>query len=196
MAPHHSYLHLHIPRPPRLTWRGRTILALSLGLSAYALGFAVYVVTLPTPFTFIPDDLEGLATFTGGSGRVEAAMKAAQRGFEGPILISGSHQRTRLTDIIAHTSANLTPGQQEHIVYDAAQTTRENITSLSAWAGYYNLDNIGVITSTYHVPRVRLLALMHARHLHLTYLPVQPADSGLRPLFREYNKLLAAPLLY
>lgn len=194
MADTHPF-HFHIPRPPRLTWRGRTILTLSLSLTAYALGFAAFVVTLPDPFTTLPDDLDGLATFTGGSGRVEAALKEAQRGFDGPLLISGSHQKTRLTDILARADADLTPDQQTHIVYDAAQTTRENITSLKAWAGYYQLDNIGIITSTYHVPRVRLLAFLHARNLSLTYLAVQPADPGLKPLFREYNKLLVAPFL-
>jgi uncharacterized SAM-binding protein YcdF (DUF218 family) len=159
------------------------------------MGFALFILTLPDPFTTLPENLDGLTTFTGGSGRVEAALKQAQRGFPGPILISGSHQQSRLTDIIAVAATPLTPDEQSHIVYDAAQTTRENITSLQAWAGYYNLSHIGVITSTYHIPRVRLLALLHARNLSLTYLPVQPADSGLRPLFREYNKLLAAPLL-
>ena len=171
------------------------MLTLFLAFSTYCLGFAIYVVTLPSPFTTIPDNLDGIATFTGGAGRVEAALRAAQRGYEGPILISGSHERSRLSDIISHTATELTPRQQEHIVYDAAQTTRENITSLTAWSGYHNLNNIGIITSTYHVPRVRLLTLLHARHLNLVYLPVQPADSGLRPLFREYNKLLVAPFL-
>ena len=190
--PHFQF---HFPHRPRLGWKGRTILTLALTASAYALGFALYVITLPEPFTTLPDDIEGLATFTGGSGRVEAALKEAQRGFDGPILISGSHQQTRLTDILAQTDAALTPDQQTHIVYDAAQTTRENVTSLKAWAGYYHLNHIGIVTSTYHVPRVRLLALMHARELTLTYLAVQPADSGLQPLFREYNKLLVAPFI-
>ncbi len=189
------YFHFHIPRHPRLGWKGRTVLATSLMAATYCMGFALYVVTLPTPFTTLPDGLDGLATFTGGSGRVEAAMREAQRGFPGPILISGSHRSTRLTDILAKTEATLTPAQQNHIVYDAAQSTRENITSLKAWAGYYNLNHIGLITSTYHMPRVRLLALMHTRDLAITSLPVQPADPGLRPLFREYNKLLAAPFL-
>lgn len=192
----HSYLHLHLPRPPRLGWRGRIVLMLSLLASAYLLGFALFVMLLPAPFTTLPDDLDGLATFTGGSGRVEAALKEAQQGFPGPILISGSNEKTTLPDILAHTATPLTPSQQTHIVYDTAATTRENITSLTAWAGYYKLTDIGVITSTYHIPRVWLLATLHARNLNLTYLPVQPADPGLRPLFREYNKLLAAPLLY
>ncbi len=188
--------HFHFPRPPRLGWRGRTVLAASLASSAYLLGFALFVVTLPQPFTTLPEGLDGLATFTGGSGRVETALKQVQRGFEGPILISGSHQQSRLTDILALTATPLTPSQQEHIVYDAAQTTRENVTSLQAWAGYNGLENVGLVTSTYHIPRVRLLALFHARNLSITYLAVQPADPGLRPLFREYNKLLIAPLLY
>lgn len=196
MAHNLSYFHIHLPRRPRLGWRGRIVLATSLLATLYCIGFATFVVTLPTPFTTLPPDIDGLATFTGGSGRVEAAMREAQRGFPGPILISGSHRTTRLTDILAKTDANLTPDQQTHIVYDAAQTTRENVTSLKAWAGYYNLHHIGLITSTYHVPRVRVLAFLHARNLSLTTLPVQPADPGLRPLFREYNKLLAAPLLY
>ncbi|RYG61213.1 MAG: hypothetical protein EON60_04420 [Alphaproteobacteria bacterium] len=184
-----------MPRPPRLGWRGRSLLAFCLAGSAYALGFALYVVTLPQPFTTLPEDLEGLATFTGGSGRVETALKQVQRGFDGPILISGSHQQSRLTDILALTDTPLTPSQQEHIVYDAAQTTRENVTSLQAWAGYNHISRIGLVTSTYHVPRVRLLALFHARSLSITYLPVQPADPGLRTLFREYNKLIIAPIL-
>lgn len=196
MNSHHSYFHIHLSRRPRLRWRGRCILLACLLISTYALGFALYVITLPTPFATLPDNLEGLATFTGGSGRVEAAMREAQSGFPGPILISGSHKQTRLTDILAKTSANLSTDQQTHIVYDAAETTRQNITSLKAWAGYYNLSHIGIITSTYHVPRVRLLALLHARELSLTYLAVQPADPGLHPLFREYNKLLAAPILH
>jgi len=127
--------------------------------------------------------------------RVEAALREVQDGFTGPMLISGSHRQTRLTDILAHTSANLTPTQTTRIVYDTAETTRQNIVSLNLWASVNGLHHIGVITSTYHVPRVRLLALFHAGHLSLTYLPVQPADPGLRPLFREYNKLLIAPFL-
>lgn len=182
-------------RPGRLGWFGRSVLfVVFLGL-AYVLGFASFVIFLPTPFATLPSNLDGLATFTGGAGRVEAALKEVQDGFPGPILISGSHKQTRLTDILSHTSATLTPTQTTKIVYDTAETTRENIISLKLWASVNNVKHIGLITSTYHVPRVRLLALLHARELNLTCLPVQPADPGLRPLFREYNKLLIAPFL-
>lgn len=188
------------PAPRRhhrpLGWFGRTVVTLFLLATAYALGFASFVVFLPDPFTTLPDNLDGLATFTGGAGRVEAALQEVQDGFPGPILISGSHRQTRLTDILAKSSTSLTPTQTTKIVYDTVETTRENIVSLKLWAGMNNLHRIGLITSTYHVPRVRFLALLHARELSLTFLPVQPADPGLRPLFREYNKLLVAPFLH
>jgi uncharacterized SAM-binding protein YcdF (DUF218 family) len=191
----HTYLHLHLPRPPRLGWRGRLLLGASLLGTTYLLGFALFVVTLPPPFTTLPPGLEALATFTGGAGRVAATLTEMERGFSGPILISGSHRSTRLSDILAETATTLTPSQRTHILHDAAQTTRQNITSLMVWAGYQNLQHIGIITSTYHARRVRLLARLHAPELNLTLLPVQPADAGLMPLFREYNKLLAAPFL-
>lgn len=192
--PHH-YLHLHFTRPPRLGWRGRLVLCASLLGTAYLTGFALFVALLPQPFTTLPPGLEGIATFTGGAGRVAAALTEMERGFTGPILISGSHSGTRLSDILATADMPLTPDQRTHILHDEAQTTRQNITSLRVWAGYQNLQNVGVITSTYHTARVRLLAWLHAPELNLTLLPVQPADAGLMPLFREYNKLLVAPLL-
>lgn len=190
-----NYLHLHLPKHPPLGRRGKAILLGSLFLTAYLGGFGIFVATLPVPFTTLPPRLEGLATFTGGAGRVKATLTQLQRGFKGPILISGSHATTRLSDILAKTHTDLTPEESTHIMHDAAETTRQNVLSLKVWAGYQNITNVGVITSTYHAARVRLLISMHAPELTATVLAVQPADSGLMPLLREYHKLLLAPLL-
>lgn len=191
----HTFLHLHLPRPPRLGLRGRLLVAASLLATAYAVGFALFVTQLPQPFTTLPPELDGLAVFTGGAGRVEATLAQVQQGFQGPILISGSHSTTRLADILAETTTRLTAAQRTHILHDAAQTTRQNILSLKAWAGYHHLETVGIVTSTYHAPRVALLAALRARNLQMVLLPVQPVDPGLTPLWREYNKLLLAPFL-
>ena len=193
-----NYLSLHFPKPPAMGWRGRTLIVLSLLGTAYLVGFALFIIFLPPPFTTLPPKLDGLATFTGGAGRVEATLTQLQEGFKGPVLISGSHTTTTLAEILAETSAHLTSEERHRIMHDAAQTTRQNITSLRAWAGYYHLSHVGLVTSTYHTARVRLLLWLHVprtENLTVIFLPVQPADAGLRPLFREYNKLLAAPLL-
>lgn len=195
MATPQHYFNLHWRKPPPLTLRGKIVLATSLLLTAYLAGFGAYVALLPEPFTTLPPNLQGLATFTGGYGRVEATLNQLKSGFKGPILISGSHASTRISDIAAQTDTPLTPEESVHIMHDGAATTRENILSLKVWAGYQDISNVGVITSTYHAARVRLLASLRAPELTVTILPVQPADAGLMPLIKEYHKLLLAPLL-
>lgn len=190
-----SYLHLHLPHPPRLGWRGRALLTLALATVSYCIGFALYIITLPTPFTMVPDEVEGLAVFTGGAGRVDAALTQLYHGFTGPILISGRHPRTHLSDILAESPYTFSRSQRNQLTVDAAQTTHQNIQSLQSWARSNHVDHIGVITSTYHAARVRLLAFWFAPQLRVQVLAVQPADAGLKPLFLEYNKLLGTPLL-
>lgn len=166
-------------------------------LGLYGAGFGAFIATLPQPFATLPPNLEGLATFTGGAGRVQALLHQLNIGFNGPILISGIRARTSLTTILAHAKPEepLSPDQTNHILQDTAQSTRENVESLKVWAGYLGITRIGVITSTYHTARVRLLLWSKAPELAVTLLPVQPADAGWRPLLKEYNKLLLTPLL-
>jgi hypothetical protein len=63
--------------------------------------------------------------------------------------------------------------------------------ALQQWAITKQLQHVGVITSTYHVARVRLLHLWLAPQVRLTLLPVQPEDTSYKTLLREYHKLLA-----
>lgn len=174
------------------------VLTFSLLLSAYLIGFALYIVYLPKPFTTIGPQVQGLAVFTGGFGRVDAALEAIHKGFRGPILISGLHPQTKLADItrMAGPNLNLTQAQRNQLTLDNAQTTYQNTRSLQTWANHHHLQHIGVITSTYHAARVRVLAYWHAPNLTVTLLPVQPTNAGLHLLFQEYNKLLVALFLY
>lgn len=190
-----TYLQLHLAHPPKLSWRGKILLSLILLFVAYWVGFAVYIVSMPKPFTTVPDNVKGLAVLTGGSGRVDAALTQLYHGFGGPILISGRHPRTRLSDILAESTYSFSRVQRAQIALDAAQTTHENIQSVQIWARDHNISHIGIITSTYHAARVKLLAYWLAPQLSVELLPVQPADSGIKPLFKEYNKLLGTPFL-
>lgn len=163
----------------------------------YLLGLALFVVLLPVPFTTLPPHLGGLATFTGGAGRVATTLRLMQEGFQGPVLISGIHPRSQLADIeaLADLPTPLSNAQRQQVMLDAASTTRENIESLNLWATTTRLNRVGVITSTYHAARVQLLGWWLAPRLQLVLLPVQPDDTRFRVLLREYHKLLASPLL-
>lgn len=187
---------MYHPWPPtKLPRHLRMLLALLVLATLYGLGFALYITSLPTPFTTIPPSIQGLAVFTGGAGRVDAALTEIHRGFSGKILISGKHQNTTFAAILARAPAPLSLQQQAQITLDEAPTTHQNIKSLGQWAQAENLTHIGIITSTYHAARVRLLSWIETPHLTLTILAVQPENTGLRVLWHEYNKLLAAPFL-
>jgi uncharacterized SAM-binding protein YcdF (DUF218 family) len=163
----------------------------------YAVGLGAFVALLPKPFTTLPPGLEGLATFTGGAGRVATTLRLVQEGFAGPILISGIHPSSQLAEIeeLSGLETPLTAAQRQQIMLDGATTTRENLQSLNLWATTASLQQIGLITSTYHAARVRLLGWWLAPRLDLVLLPVQPEDTRFIVLLREYHKLLAAPFL-
>ncbi len=171
-------------------------LFLVLGL-LYGLGLAGFVALLPSPFTTLPPGLQGLATFTGGAGRVATTLRLVQAGFAGPVLISGINPQSQLAEIeeLTGLESPLVPAQRQQIMLDSASTTRENLLSLQIWATTANLQRVGLITSTYHAARVRALGWWLAPELNLVLLPVQPEDTSFRVLLREYHKLLAAPIL-
>jgi uncharacterized SAM-binding protein YcdF (DUF218 family) len=192
-----SFFSLNFGPRKRLGWKGRSLVLLGLLLTLYLAGFGLFLATLPKPFTTLPPEIEGLVAFTGGAGRVQTLLHQMDSGFTGPILISGTRGNTSLHTILTHAGEekNLSDSQKNHILQDASQTTRENVESLKVWAAYLEIHNIGIITSTYHAPRVRFLAWWVAPELNITVLPVQPADAGIHPLFKEYNKLLLLPLM-
>ncbi|HEX2859841.1 MAG TPA: YdcF family protein [Alphaproteobacteria bacterium] len=157
----------------------------------YVLGFAVFLAALPAPRAAVPQ-VGGLAVFTGGSNRVAMAIEALEQGYSGPVLISGVNPDVKLNDLAPDLAADV----QAQIELDRkALTTRENVDNTAAWAAENDLKDVGVITSTYHALRVRLLFAWRAPQLQVVIVPVQPNEAGLGALWREYHKLLAVPFL-
>lgn len=162
-------------------------------LGAYAMGFGLFMVALPAPQTLINPMPEGLVVFTGGTGRVDAAVTLLRRGFDGPVLISGVHRDVRLSEIIPSDLMEAIPRRNLTLDYDA-RTTRENVLNTSVWAEDRHITNLAVVTNRFHALRCRMLFLLLAPKLKLTMLTV-PDKASWQTLFREYNKLLVAPLL-
>lgn len=172
----------------------RLLLTLVAVAVVYVAGFAAYVALLPVPSEGLPEDVDGVAVFTGGQGRVDKALALLDEGFAGPVLISGVHPDVRLEELAS--SQRFSPAQRARVELDyEALTTRHNVYNTVAWAARSKLGRIGVITSTYHTARSRLLFWLVAPGMPVVMLPVQPVGSGWRTLFREYNKLLLSPVL-
>jgi uncharacterized SAM-binding protein YcdF (DUF218 family) len=163
-----------------------------LAVLLYGLGFAVFMALLPAPRAGVPA-VAGLVVFTGGSGRVATALEALEEGYDGPVLISGVYPGARIVDV----APELAPELATQLELDPlAASTRDNVRNTAAWAARHQLDEIGVITSTYHALRVRLLFAWLAPQVNVVLIPVQPPAAGLRAMFREYNKLLLLPVLH
>lgn len=171
----------------------RFIWLVMIAVLVYGGGFGMFVVMLPKPFVGIPP-LDGLVVFTGGSNRVAAGLNALQNGFGGQVLISGVHPDVKINELPGAQSLDEATRQRITLDY-AADTTHRNVDQTLAWAEMHNLRRIGVVTSTYHTLRSRLLFWLQGGNLNVVMLPVQPGDTGVRFLWREYNKLLVAPLL-
>lgn len=161
------------------------------GVMLWVCGFGVFYISLPTPLEQTPE-VQAYAVFTGGEGRVLYGLKTLQTQPK-PMLITGIHPETSLPDLL----------QNQQILVDTlalltldhtAQTTRQNMQVLQKWAQVNGLEHVGIITSHYHMPRVRLLAWLHAPQVKLVPMAVQYRT---KPLFylREYAKLWAVPVL-
>lgn len=159
----------------------------------YGVGFGLFVRAVPEASTFSLRDVQGLAVFTGGAGRVDTAVGLINDGFVGPVLVSGAHPEVRVQDLAG--VGQLQAWQRGLIQLDYAATTRQNVANTRHWAGIHGIKRLGLVTSTYHVPRVTLLWWMLAPGIEVVVIPVRPADGGWRTLFREYNKFLLTPVL-
>lgn len=182
-------------RRVRRSWRRRHVWLLVLTglLGVYGLGFGVFMLLLPKPLAGLPP-VDGLVVFTGGEGRVRTALELVGDGFGGPVLISGVYPAVQVREL--EGALALERSQLAKVMLDKqALTTRENMANTLRWADVWGLRHVGVVTSTYHAPRVWLLAWWSGATDRLTVVPVQPQRVGVVDLLREYSKLWLLPLM-
>lgn len=175
-------------RPRRLR-KGMGVCLLAL-VGLYVFGFGVFLAVLPKPVAGVPD-VDGLAVFTGGEGRVRTALDMVGDGFGGPVLVSGVYPAVHVREL--EGAGALAPHERDRVMLDkASASTWDNIENTLRWADVWGLKHVGVVTSTYHAPRVELLAWAHGAAGRLTVVPVQPQRSHLNDMLWEYTKLWGA----
>lgn len=160
-------------------------------------GFALFLKNLPTPDGNIPpllnNQIEALSVFTGSAGRIQTGLGYLQKGFKGPVLITGVHMSVVMDDLEGISILEET--QKKRITLDyTAQTTRDNVYVTSQWAAQNKKQHIGVVTAYYHLPRSLLLFKQQGAGLAVYPIPVFPQETNWQVLFKEYSKLVAAYL--
>jgi uncharacterized SAM-binding protein YcdF (DUF218 family) len=163
----------------------RLLLALVL---AWALGFALFAVTLPRP----ADDgaTDAIIVVTGGAKRIERGIALLEADKAKRMLISGVDRTVRPVELAAQYD---TPVALFDCCIDLgheAVDTRSNAEETAGWLERRNYRTVRLVTTDWHMPRARF-ELERALPSDIELRPdAVRSDPGLRVLLVEYNKYL------
>lgn len=189
--------------------RPRIVLALALslaalGLTALVLGFIEFTDDVAAKRADPTAKADGIVAPTGGTQRIEDAVRLLIEGRGRRLLISGVNQAVTEKDIakaLPQASALL----ECCIDLDhRALNTAGNAQETAKWASRNGFSSLLVVTSDYHLPRTLLELSREAPHVRLIGYPVRsPAflqgrwwqsPPILRLLVSEYSKYVLARL--
>ena len=156
----------------------------------YALGFALFAVTLHGP---APDDarpVDAIVVITGGKGRIEHAARLLADGKGKRLLIAGADPSVRKIDLIRRLGA---PNKLFDCCVDLGSEsvdTRSNAEETKRWLKRRRFNSFRLVTSDWHMRRAHY---EFSRELGGDYRIVPDAvrsEPGFMTLFGEYNKYL------
>ncbi|WP_265569548.1 YdcF family protein [Sphingomicrobium nitratireducens] len=161
---------------------------LSFVAMLYALGFALFAVSLGEPAPADSRETQAIVVITGGSGRIEQAVDRLEAGKAKQLLIAGTDPLVTEADI-----AERLGGREELIeccvtLGSESVDTRSNAEEARAWLEANEFDEVRLVTSDWHMRRA---AFEFRRALpedtYIVYDAVK-TEPGLATLFLEYNK--------
>jgi len=189
------------PALKRRLWTAAGLLAILV--LAWVGGFAWFVHRANLAST-APARADGIVALTGGSGRVETALRLLVEGRARIALLSGIGGGAELTQLAHRAGLDPAPLGSRVTLGRNATSTRGNATETASWARDNGVHTLIVVTAGYHMPRA-LTEMAHAMPDVALY-PVAvmpPAMQGpggvrdaatLRLLAEEYTKWLASTL--
>ena len=161
---------------------------LSLMLTAWLLGWAWFVVSLPGAAGDTRTD--AIVVLTGGAGRIQRGLDHLAHGHARRMLVSGVDPTVRLGELalVQDAPANLFACCVD-LGKDAVDT-RSNAVEAALWLKRRHFRSVRLVTTDWHMPRARF-ELERAVGPGVTVIP-DAVDSapGFVTLFAEYNKYL------
>ncbi len=157
-------------------------------LILYAIGFALFALTLPKAAG--DDHTDAIVVLTGGSGRLDRGFDLMRRGLARQMLISGVAPTVRPRDLIVayHVEPRLfqcciTLGRE-------AVDTRSNADEVAHWLAGHRAGSIRLVTNDLHMPRARHEIGKRVGENVAIIADAVPTQPGARAIFIEYNKYL------
>ena len=159
-------------------------------LVLYALGFALFGVTLGKPAPADAGRTDGIVVITGGKGRIEHGIKALGDGRAKRMLIAGADPAVTKNDLVRRLGGQ---GRLFRCCVDLGSEsvdTRSNAEETRRWLERKQFRSVRLVTSDWHMRRARY---EFRRELQGKYEIVPDAvrsEPGFMTLFGEYNKYL------
>ena len=162
--------------------------ALSFMLLLWALGFALFAVTLPRPAPETRSD--AIVVLTGGAARIERGLALLQAGKAKKMLISGVDRTVRPHELALQYHAPLKLFDCCIDLGHEAVDTRSNADEVAAWLDKSDYRSVRLVTTDWHMPRAKFELRRALPETILLTGDAVKSDPGLRMLLTEYNKYL------
>jgi uncharacterized SAM-binding protein YcdF (DUF218 family) len=161
----------------------------SLLILLYALGFVLFGFTLgrPAAATVTTD---AAVVITGGTGRIEHALRVIEGGKAKRLLIAGTDPLVRKKDLVDRFHANPRLARCCVDLGSESVDTRSNAEEAQRWLAQRNYKSVRLITNDWHMRRA---SYEFRRTLDGQYEIVEDAvltEPAFSTLFSEYNKYL------
>jgi len=155
----------------------------------YALGFALFGVTLGSPVE--DGSTDAVIVLTGGPGRIERGVEVMAAGQAKRMLIAGADPSVTRGDLVRRLGPKAArPFSCCVDLGSESVDTRSNAEEAERWMKRRNYRSLRLITNDWHMRRA---SYEFRRHLGGDYRIVAdavPTRPRFRTLFGEYNKLL------
>jgi uncharacterized SAM-binding protein YcdF (DUF218 family) len=168
--------------------------------SAWLLGIIVFIANIPDEHIPSMEITDAVVVLTGGSLRLEEGVNIFHSFPSKKLLISGIGEGVTIKDLPT-TSHHLDENMRNKIVLgEIANSTITNAYETKIFMELNNFRSMRLVTSSYHIPRTKLIFEHVLPNITIIYHPVYPANfrkngyyispKSFLMVSNEYNKYL------
>ena len=159
-------------------------------LIIWALGFALFAVTLGKPAKAGAAPTQAIVVLTGGKFRIEHAAKLLGEGKAQRLLISGADPAVRKEDLVRRLGARRSLFACCVDLGSESVDTRSNAQEAKRWLERRHFTSLRLVTSDWHMRRARYEFRHTLGPKYRILFDAVKTEPGLATLFAEYNKYL------
>lgn len=160
----------------------------SLVLLAWALGFALFAVSLPGPGG--AEKTDAIVVLTGGPGRLQRGLEQLAQGRATRLLVSGVDPSVQESELAQLQEA---PRQLFACCVDLGKEaidTRSNAAEASRWLTRRKFKSVRLVTTDWHMRRAHFEMRRQLGDEMRIVVDAVNSEPGFVSLFAEYNKFI------